>query len=174
MPWFRCTLKHPIRRLCCGFRVRIEWRPPLGPCLGSPQSGVGGPVGAWDGGLRIWPWGEELVPIRTSLSGAERSQQQHQMRSDPRAGSDRSALGCASQTEDQAEVKKGWKVLGWRGDRKGSWESLRRKARGHVPLRFPHGSLALGQPVLPTACLLSISHGHAYLQRAAPYVQGLE
>lgn len=118
--------------------------------------------------------GRGVDPIRTSLSGTERSQQQYQMRSDFRGGSDRSALGCASQTEDQAEVMEGWKVLEWRGDCKGSWESLRRKAHGHVPLRFPDVSLALGQPVLPIACLLSISHGHAYLQRAAPYVQGLE
>lgn len=69
---------------------------------------------------------------------------------------------------------KGWKELEWRGDCKGSWESLRQKAHGHVPLRFPDISLALGHPVLPTACLLSISHGHAHLLRAAPYVQGLE
>lgn len=69
--------------------------------------------------------GRGVDPIRTSLSGTERSQQQYQMRSDSRGGSDRSALGYASHTEDQAEVMKGWKVLEWRGDCKGSWESLR-------------------------------------------------
>ena len=71
-------------------------------------------------------------------------------------------------------MMKGWKELEWRGGCKGSWESLRRKAHGHVPLRFPDVSLALGHPILPMACLLSISHGHAHLLRAAPYVQGLE
>lgn len=91
-----------------------------------------------------------------------------------RGGSERSVLGCAHQTEEQAEVMKGWKEREWRGDCKGSWESLRRKAHGYVLLRFPDTSLALGHPALPMACLLSISHGHAHLQRAAPYVQGRE
>lgn len=91
-----------------------------------------------------------------------------------RGGSERSVLGCAHQSEEQAEVMKGWKELEWRGDCKGSWESLRRKAHGYVLLRFPNTSLALGHPALPVACLLSISHGHAHLQSAAPYVQGRE